>query len=107
MSGCLADVHVAAALVHALRSAGVEVDTAQDRGLARADDEQIAAIALFEQRLILTNDTDFVRMSLEASRGGAAFAPVVYWPRRGRRTVKRLVPTIVSAAGEPDYSSMC
>jgi predicted nuclease of predicted toxin-antitoxin system len=107
MWGCLADVHVPAALVHALRRAGVKVDTAQDIGLAVTDDEQVATLALAQQQLILTNDTDFLRLSAEASRRQTLFAPVVFWPRHGRRTVKHLVATIAPLVGEPDYMAFC
>jgi predicted nuclease of predicted toxin-antitoxin system len=75
------------ALVHALLAAGVNVDTTQDRGLNQADDEVIAELTISEQRLLLTNDTDFLRLSAEACLTGKTFPPVVLWPRSGRRTV--------------------
>ena len=104
---CLADVHVPVGLVHTLREIGVEVGTAQNLGLAEADDEQVAALALTQQRLILTNDTDFLRLSAEASRKQTLFAPVVFWRRHGGRTVKHLVATIAPLVGEPDYIAFC
>jgi len=53
------DVHVVFVIVQALRRRGMDVVTAQDRGRQEADDAELLAEALADQRVMLTNDTDF------------------------------------------------
>jgi predicted nuclease of predicted toxin-antitoxin system len=107
MWGCFADNHVPRALARALMRRGFNIATTQGRGLERADDEVVADTALAEQRLVLTNDTDFLRLSGEASLAGKVFPPVVFWPRHGRRKIEHLVAEITLRASELDYNAIC
>ncbi len=61
-----ADVHVVHAIVQALRRRGMDVETAQQRGLQEADDSDLLAAALDEERVMLTNDTDFLALAARA-----------------------------------------
>lgn len=107
MAGCLADEHVSRALVQALRVAGADVATVQERGLAGATDEQVAAWALQELRFLLTNDTDFLRLAASARDERSTLASVIYWPRHGRRTTRRLVEQIIALTTSGDYEAHC
>jgi hypothetical protein len=63
--------------------------------------------AISGQRLVLTNDTDFLRLSAEACQTGNDFPPVVYWPRSGKRTVQQLIERITPLSAIGDYQSLC
>jgi Domain of unknown function (DUF5615) len=82
-----ADHHVVFAIVQALCTRGMDVMTAADRGQQEADDAELLADALANQRVMLTNDTDFLALAAEHARRGEVFAPIFFWPqqRRGHR----------------------
>jgi predicted nuclease of predicted toxin-antitoxin system len=63
-----------------LRPRGVQVTTAADAGLLGASDEAHLAYARSQARVIVTHDTDFLR--LHAS--GAEHAGIVYCPSQAR-----------------------
>ncbi len=107
MWGCLADENISHSLVHALRLAGVEVATVEQLELAGTDDSAIAAAALRDQRLVLTNDTDFLRLAAEARGNQTVLAPIVFWPQQGRRKIRVLVSQIVPLTRQPDYEQLC
>ena len=66
-----ADQHVHAATVLGLRRRGMDVVTAQQRGQCGVDVEVFLAIATTEGRLVLSYDTDFLRIHAEwLGRGG-------------------------------------
>ncbi len=75
--------------------------------MERADDDLVANGALAERRLVLPNDTDFLRLSQEAPLAGEVFPPVVFWPRDGRRKVEKLVAEITLRTSELDYDAIC
>jgi predicted nuclease of predicted toxin-antitoxin system len=104
MFGCIVDEHISHALVHALRLAGINTLTVQDCGFAGADDEQIAAVALREQRLVLTNDADFLR---EAALAPQKCPPIIYWPRHAKRKIRQLVTTASALTNQSDYQQLC
>src|SRR6266496_3230093 len=101
MWGCLSDEHISCALVHALRLAGIDVATVQERGLLSADDSLIAQTARQEQRLVVTNDTDFLRMAADVQ--ALRSAPIVFWPRHARRKIRDLVAGILAITSKSDY----
>jgi predicted nuclease of predicted toxin-antitoxin system len=53
------DENVKAAIVSGLRQRGMDLVTAEERNQRQTDDEVLLATATSENRLILTNDTDF------------------------------------------------
>jgi predicted nuclease of predicted toxin-antitoxin system len=55
-----ADAHVVFALIQALRQRGMDIVRVQDRGRAQADDADLLDEALTDERVMLTNDTDFL-----------------------------------------------
>ncbi len=64
----LADVIIAVEVVAWLRDRGVDVSSIVERDLAHLDDEEILALALTEERFVLTHDSDFGRMIFLESR---------------------------------------
>jgi predicted nuclease of predicted toxin-antitoxin system len=55
------DEHVANAIADGLRRRGIDVTTTVDAALLSAPDEDHIAFAKREQRVIVTQDTDFLR----------------------------------------------
>ena len=62
MLSSFADEPVKAAIVEGLRLRDMDVVTAQERDQRQVDDEALLAVATGEGRLLLTNDTDFLRI---------------------------------------------
>ena len=89
-----ADEHVVLALVEALRRRGMDVVRVQDRGREEADDVELLAEALADERVMLTNDTDFLRLAGEHSIRQETFAPVFLWPQQ-QRSIGQLVGSII------------
>jgi hypothetical protein len=79
-----ADHHVVFAIVQALCTRGMDVMTAADRSQQEADDAELLADALANQRVMLTNDTDFLALTAEHARCGEVFAPILFWPQQQR-----------------------
>lgn len=62
------------AIADGLRLRGINVTTSQEAGLLRADDEEQAAYGLAQNRVVLTHDTDFLRLQAEGIiHAGIAF----------------------------------
>jgi hypothetical protein len=59
---------------------GVDVTTTPQSGLLRESDEVQLAYAVAEMRVIVTQDTDFLRIAA----GGAEMGGVVFYPSQGR-----------------------
>ncbi len=68
------DEHVPKAVVKGLRERGVDAMTAAEAGMLGASDEEHLAFALREERVVFTQDDDFLR--LHAS--GTEHAGIVY-----------------------------
>lgn len=79
-----ADVHVVFAIVQALRRRGMDVVTVQDRGHDESEDDELLAEALADERVMLTNDADFLVLAGQLGSQGNTFAPIYYWPQQGR-----------------------
>lgn len=74
------DEQVDPAIAEGLRHRGIDVTTSQSAGLLSAPDKDHVAFALEEQRVIFTNDRDFLRIH---SRGGA-HCGIVYSPPQAK-----------------------
>ncbi|NUQ60931.1 MAG: DUF5615 family PIN-like protein [Pirellulales bacterium] len=101
-----ADVHVVFAIVEALRRRGMDVDTVQDRGRDEAEDAELLAEALASQRVMLTNDTDFLALAASHAARGETFAPIYFWPQQGR-PIGEMVRRVLREAASEDYGSAC
>lgn len=73
------DENVKAGVVDGLKRRGVDVVFAQESGHRETSDESLLAIATAESRLLLTNDTDFLRIHAEWQATGRSHAGIVYW----------------------------
>ena len=100
------DENVVGPLIAALRSRGLDVVTAEDRNLAQSPDELILTDALALQRLLLTNDTDFLSLAANCHQRDEVFAPIVFWSQQ-KRTLAYLIGRIVQMASQQDYSALC
>jgi uncharacterized protein with PIN domain len=74
------DEHLPHALADALRDRGIDVTTSTDAGLLGANDPTQLDYALREGRVLVTRDSDFVRLA----RSGVDHAGIVFCPRRFR-----------------------
>ena len=101
-----ADAHVVFGLVQALRQRGIDVSRVQDRGREQADDADLLDEALADQRVMLTNDTDFLVLAAERGARQERFAPIFFWPQQ-RRSIGHLVQSFIREASRHDYESVC
>ena len=70
------DEHVAHAIAHGLRQRQIDVTTTTDAGLLSAPDDDHLEFASREQRVIFTNDSDFLRLAAD----GRPHTGIVYSP---------------------------
>ena len=101
-----ADVHVIFGLVQALRQRGMDVVRAQERGQEEADDMDLLDEALREQRVMLTNDVDFLTLAAQYGKQQRRFAPIFFWPQQ-RRSIGQLVRGVIREASLYEYDSIC
>jgi hypothetical protein len=101
-----ADHHVVFAIVQALRSRGMDVVTAADCGQERADDAVLLTYALANQRVMITNDTDFLALAAEHARRSEVFAPVFFWPQQ-KRGIGEVMRKIIREATVHTYDEAC
>jgi hypothetical protein len=80
------DESVANAVARGLRFRGVNVTTANEVGLIGATDDQHVAFALPECRVIVSHDSDFLRLDHE----GVVHAGIAYCAPR-QRTIGQIV----------------
>lgn len=80
------DEHVAHAVAEGLRKRGIDVTTTADASLLHASDDQHLAYALRENRVIFTQDRDFLRLDAD----GVQHAGIVYC-RHGKRTIGQII----------------
>jgi hypothetical protein len=70
------DEHVAKSVTEGLRRRGVDVVTVQELGLHAADDQRHLERAVQEGRVVVTQDTDFLRLhAAGVSHRGIVYAP--------------------------------
>lgn len=72
------DHHVALALRDGLRARGLDVRTTIDDGSGQWDDQQILARATELNRVVFTQDADFLRIAHEWQAASREFSGVVY-----------------------------
>jgi predicted nuclease of predicted toxin-antitoxin system len=74
------DEHVDPAVAVALRQRGIDATTAQESGLQGADDGSHLDLAREDDRVVVTNDTDFLRLH----RQGVPHAGIAYFSDQSR-----------------------
>jgi predicted nuclease of predicted toxin-antitoxin system len=78
------DVHVHRGITDGLRSRGVVVLTAQEDDTAEWEDPDLLDRASALNRVLFTNDQDFLRIVAARQQLGTPFAGVIYAPRPRR-----------------------
>jgi len=76
------DVHVDFAITAGLRLRQVDVLTAQEDGTTRLDDEPLLDRAASLNRVLFTQDEDFLTMAGERQARGSFFAGLIYGHQR-------------------------
>lgn len=93
MASLYADEHIPLAIIEALRRAGHDVLRAIDRYPEGTEDRTHFEAASQENRVLLTQDTDFLALSSSTLAEGRHHAGVIYWPQgtyRVGQVVRRL-----------------
>lgn len=73
MASFLADEHIRGSVVRGLRDRGVDVRTVQEVGLQGAPDSRILEHARVADRVLLTNDRDFLTLASSELHPGLVF----------------------------------
>jgi predicted nuclease of predicted toxin-antitoxin system len=79
------DEHVSRAVIRGLRQRGVDVLTVPDAGMMGATDEEHLAFASQNDRVLFTQDADFLRLAAE----GTEHAGIVY--ARQQTPISRII----------------
>jgi hypothetical protein len=101
-----ADEHVPSAVIQALRLRGMDVVTVQDHQGEGTDDAKVLAEAMYESRILLTSDTDFLAIAARHVNRSEPFAPIFFWPQ-SRRRVGDIMRGILREANRANYAAMC
>jgi hypothetical protein len=92
------DEQIPPALADALRNRGIDVTTTADAGLIGTEDREQLAFAANEQRVVITQDVDFLRLHTE----GTPHAGIAFWRQQTRsvgEALRRLL--LIHAAMSP------
>ncbi|MEO8498229.1 MAG: DUF5615 family PIN-like protein [Planctomycetota bacterium] len=101
-----ADEHVSNAIIRSLRARDMDVVSVTERGGQGTADDVLLDAALADERIMLTCDTDFLRLAGERWAAGVEFAPIVFWPQQ-HRTVGQIVRTVIQLAAAHAYEQAC
>lgn len=82
------DEHIHSAVAEGLRRRGVNVLTVQDAGRTGLSDREQLAFALSERRVMVTMDSDFLKLAVE----GIAHAGIGY--ANPRTTIRELISAL-------------
>ncbi len=94
------DEHIANAVAEALRRRGIGVLTAAEAGLLGAPDDELLARCHAEGRVLVTQDTDFLRLHRQHEHAGIAYS------QRGTLTIGQLVASLVLIYDALDQAEM-
>jgi hypothetical protein len=84
------DEHIPPALAEALRSRGLDVTTTADASLESAQDWEHLAFAVKTNRVVITQDVDFLRLH----GAGTPHAGIAFW-RQQARTIRDVLRRLV------------
>jgi predicted nuclease of predicted toxin-antitoxin system len=90
LAGLYMDVHVPGAVTEGLRRLGVSVVTSQEDGTRRNADDSLLVRATELNRLLVTQDGDFLTLAAQWQASGRRFTGVVYTPQL-RITIGRFI----------------
>jgi hypothetical protein len=74
------DENITLAIGNGLRRRGIDVTTTPEEGMIGQSDEQQLAFSLSQERVIFTQDTDFLRLH----HGGLSHGGIVYCPQTSK-----------------------
>jgi hypothetical protein len=96
------DVHVPSAIADGLRLRGVDVLRAQEDGTAELDDPPLLDRSTELERVLVTQDEDFLKEASRRQRAGEAFFGIVY-AHQGYVTIGECVTDleIIAKGSEP------
>ena len=97
----VADMDIAAPVVHFLRAQGVDVLSAREEGWGDLTDSQILARAHAMTRFVLTHDSDFGTLAVHR---GEAITGIVYLRPGGRPPAEVMVDVQALMAAEIDWT---
>ncbi len=70
------DEHIPKAVIQGLRRRGIDVLSVPESGMIQASDEEILEMARMENRVIITQDEDFLRLHSEGNHHwGIVYSP--------------------------------
>jgi hypothetical protein len=76
-----ADENINPGIVAGLRRHGMDIVSVRERGQYGTDDEVLPSMATAERRLMLTSDTDFLRIHSQWMSVGRSHGGIVFWPQ--------------------------
>ena len=97
----VADMDIAAPVVHFLRAQGVDVLSAREEGWGDLTDSQILARAHAMTRFVLTHDSDFGTLAVHR---GEAITGIVYLRPGGRPPAEVMADVQALMAAEVDWT---
>ena len=97
------DVHVAFAITAGLRRRGLDVLTSQEDGTRENDDESLLARATSLNRVIFTQDEDFLSLAAEWQANSREFCGIIFAHQLGPG-IGRIIDDLelLAKASEPD-----
>ncbi|HVQ95429.1 MAG TPA: DUF5615 family PIN-like protein [Mycobacteriales bacterium] len=93
----LLDQNLSTQLADGLTQAGYDTAHVRDRGLSRADDPTVLALALTEDRILISADTDFGGL---LARSGATGPSVILFRREGARRPAEQLQLLLANLGQ-------
>jgi predicted nuclease of predicted toxin-antitoxin system len=88
--GLYMDVHVPSVITEGLRRRGIDVLTSQDDSTREADDEVLLTRATSFDRLLFTQDDDFLKLAPKWQSAGKMFTGIVFAHQLGA-SIGRLI----------------
>jgi hypothetical protein len=83
IAGLYMDVHVPSAITEGLRRRGVSVLTSQEDGTREADDDVLLSRSTSLNRLIFTQDEDFLKLAPRWKSSGTSHAGIAFARQTG------------------------
>jgi len=97
------DVHVPEAVTSGLRRRGIDVMTSQEDGTREHDDEALLERATELQRVLVTQDDDFLSVAAAWQGSGRSFVGIVYSHQKGPSIGQMIFDLeLLSACAGPD-----
>jgi hypothetical protein len=84
----------------------MDIASVTERGAQGSPDQVLLDEALAEERIMLTCDTDFLRLAGERHASGIEFAPIVFWPQQ-QRSIGNVVRSVIQVATNHTYADAC